>query len=656
MRHFKTPNSLEEIIEQDDKDDPLPRMKLVGTGNVTNGKKVKEIELDVKDRRATIIGPSVPPKEQSIYTKETRNTNSLFEVGTRHQQGINKIFLQYGTRIKKSNLKGFRSAVSLISLFSDSFSDQNIDWMKQYQDNEIKRGIVPFLVKDFSSQIFYELEDFKDLQENCIVKWNLDQPDEPSNSHHKKPQSVQLDEIHTEQKTEAQTKDTDNSETIRVLGSEINNLKISILDINEQLVTLPKTLGSLVKESIDQINNNLSTKSVETKQLDQEQLENNIVGILESRIVSSIQKIIQEKSVDSLVSNDHEGASRESANTLVSVTEDEVNSLKGELESTTKALNEEKIKMKKLKGKFLDLGRDNRLMSERIAELEKNGTEENVELMKKSLEDKKRITELENVIEEMKGKLVSSDKESIQRRNLNTEKNNIKESYNKLGAKMEDLEILVNELRKDVVIRKSTPTAGLISRANSDLEGVLTESIDLLEFIKKVMPTWKSIWAKELKDIVNEQQFAKQIESELSDLKNDTNVLLDVLEKLQAVCDLKKENSAGKSVSPTTISAKLYERSLASGIYDGENAIGDLKRHIMDEINSVNIDSDSRLEAIEISEKLRKFELSSRTNDFETELANFVAENKFKSKGGINEIEEKLQTKNADLLKNLNAK
>lgn len=68
-------------------------------------------------------------------------------------------------------------------------------------------------------------------------------------------------------------------------------------------------------------------------------------------------------------------------------------------------------------------------------------------------------------------------------------------------------------------------------------------------------------------------------------------------------------------------------------------SVQDIKEGVLSSVLALKPDHESRIEAIERSERLRKFELESRVDKFEKELGEFVGENKLKPSGGVAEAE-----------------
>ncbi|OMJ11436.1 Bud site selection protein 6 [Smittium culicis] len=519
------------------------------------------------------------------------------------------LFLQYGERIRKSNHVGQPSIFSLITLFLDTFiEDQTVFSEISTTDLNAHQSTPLFLIKDHLTGVFFELVNLDEVRERSLIKWNVSPIISPiADSKTLDPKS----NINIDSPTEN-------------IQSDITATNESYADISKKLSGLPNLLETIVNKSIS-----------------------NLSEIIKDQLTLNY--------TDSVVFN---SAKQKTENDIFN---------KEKLIDSINSLTDENLKLKEivtsLKEKVSNI--DNQLKiskSEKLLLAQKN-TDLSEQLKQKNY----KISTLESKIKELETPLPASTSEkSNARKRLELEKSQLKSRYEDLGIKMEDLEILVNELRKDVVIRKSTPTQKLISKAETGLDCVLTEAESLKGFFNEIMPKWKGVWSDELKEIVSEQHFSNQIDSELNDLTNDAKSLLDILSKLNAVVELKQEGSNASSPrspnmkrisdSVKVINISKLNSGSSENFVDPSDNSGetlDFKKQLFNEISLLEINSDERVEAIEISEKVRKFELDSRSsNEFQSELSNFVTEKKLKPTGGIDELELKLQARMANNLIN----
>ncbi|PVU89994.1 hypothetical protein BB561_005084 [Smittium simulii] len=230
------------------------------------------------------------------------------------------------------------------------------------------------------------------------------------------------------------------------------------------------------------------------------------------------------------------------------------------------------------------------------------------------------------------------------------EKEKAKSRFNSLGSKMDDLEILVNELRKDVVFRKSTPANTLITKAHSEVDSVKKDCEALREFLTNATPKWKSAWATDLQVILAEQQFSKNLDTELEDLYNDVKSLGDIMEKIDTVLKL-KQSKATEDKSKVELRAPILRTVFLDDLDEEEHK--DIKEGIFNQILTIDVDSKNRLEAIEMNQRFRKIDLESRKNDFEIELASKVQTKKKHIANKVDELEKTLEVKQEEVMQQM---
>ncbi|OMJ19585.1 Bud site selection protein 6 [Smittium culicis] len=554
----------------------------------------KNIDIDNDSTAESYSSPTI-----SKFTTAIPNTNPLNTT----------LFLQYGERIRKSNHVGQPSIFSLITLFLDTFiEDQTVFSEISTTDLNTHESTPLFLIKDHLTGIFFELVNLDEVRERSLIKWNVNPINSPV--------------------IDAKILDPKSNKNI---DSPTENIQSDIAAANETYADISKKLSGLP----------------------------NLIETIVNKSISNLSELIK----DQLTLNYNDSAALNSAKQ--NTENDDFD--KEKLIDSINSLTDENLKLKEivtsLKDKTSNIDNDLKIAkSEKLLIAQKN-TDLNDQLKQKNV----KISFLESKIKELETPLPTSTTEkSNARKRLELEKSQLKSRYEDLGIKMEDLEILVNELRKDVVIRKSTPTQKLISKAETGLDCVLTEAESLKGFFNEIMPKWKGVWSDELKEIVSEQHFSNQIDSELNDLTNDAKSLLDILSKLNAVVELKQEGSSASSPRSSNMKrisdsvkvvniSKLNNDSSENLVDPSDNSSEtlDFKKQLFNEISLLEINSDVRVEAIEISEKVRRFELDSRsTNEFQSELANFVMQKKLRPTGGIDELELKLQARMANNLIN----
>ncbi|PVU89207.1 hypothetical protein BB561_005494 [Smittium simulii] len=233
-------------------------------------------------------------------------------------------------------------------------------------------------------------------------------------------------------------------------------------------------------------------------------------------------------------------------------------------------------------------------------------------------------------LEDIKSKSLVDSDFIKDRENIINGKNLIKTEYNSLGQKMENIEILINELRKDVILRGSTPQSNLLDLAKSEIADIVNRGKVLNDFMNNAASQWKKIWEKELQSIVSEQNLVKHVVSELGELLKDADILGELLTKIVSAISYKMSNKSKQPIG-ANLSAVLGNTS--------QEEIPDLRNHIHDEINALHVDHTARLDAIDQLERVRQFNSLLPKNDFESELSSFIQSDALKKIGGVEELE-----------------
>lgn len=208
----------------------------------------------------------------------------------------------------------------------------------------------------------------------------------------------------------------------------------------------------------------------------------------------------------------------------------------------------------------------------------------------------------------------------------------VEESHQKLSndsdallTKFDDLQDLIEALRKDVAQRGARPSEKQLDYVAKQLDSAQNELDTMVKYIDTEKPHWKKIWETELDTVCQEQQFLTLQEDLAHDLRED-------LEKATETFDLVKQCCEEQTKNPRTRTKNLPL--LEPG------TLPNLRDALLSEVAALKPNHDSRVEAIEKAEKLRERERElSMLNGFEEELGGFVEENKLKKSGGIEEVE-----------------
>jgi hypothetical protein len=210
------------------------------------------------------------------------------------------------------------------------------------------------------------------------------------------------------------------------------------------------------------------------------------------------------------------------------------------------------------------------------------------------------------------------------RKQLNTDSD-------RLVTKVDDLQDLVEDLRKDVVNRGVRPLPRQLEAVSKDIQLLTNELKKVEDYMKREKPVWTKIWEKQLEDVCQGRDELKVMEDLMIDLQDDIEKATETFTLVeQATKEQMKET--GNPV-PRQFSKGLHHLGNTS---DPTAA----KEGVLGEVRALQPNHEDRLEAIERAEKLRQKELESRKdNPLKKELTTFVREGKLKKSGGFEEVE-----------------
>ncbi|KAI1091502.1 AIP3-domain-containing protein [Rostrohypoxylon terebratum] len=199
-----------------------------------------------------------------------------------------------------------------------------------------------------------------------------------------------------------------------------------------------------------------------------------------------------------------------------------------------------------------------------------------------------------------------------------------------LVTKVDDLQDLVEDLRKDVVNRGVRPLPRQLESVSKDIHSLTKELKKVQEYMKREKPIWTKIWERELEEVCQGRDELKVMEDLMIDLQDDIEK---ASETFALVEQATKEQM--KETAPTG-------RQFSKGLHNLGNSADPTaaKEGVLGEVRALQPNHEDRLEAIERAEKLRQKELESRRdNPLKKELTKFVEEGKLKKSGGFEEVE-----------------
>ncbi|EGW30980.1 uncharacterized protein SPAPADRAFT_52169 [Spathaspora passalidarum NRRL Y-27907] len=218
----------------------------------------------------------------------------------------------------------------------------------------------------------------------------------------------------------------------------------------------------------------------------------------------------------------------------------------------------------------------------------------------------------------------------------------LSEESDVLITKVDDLQDLVEELRKDVAQRGVRISEKQIKNTVKEIENAKSALRSMTDFISKERNVWKKIWETELDKVCEEQHFFK-VQDELTiDLEEDIKKMEETFTLIEQ-CSI--EQSKGSTRKRNKVVANLY-------IPEPGESLHDIKDAVLNEVVALVPDHQSRVEAIERAEKLREKEREMmKLNQFQEELGDFVEDKKLKKSGGIAEVEKMRSQKDSENLK-----
>ncbi|KAL8282508.1 hypothetical protein RB598_009500 [Gaeumannomyces tritici] len=215
----------------------------------------------------------------------------------------------------------------------------------------------------------------------------------------------------------------------------------------------------------------------------------------------------------------------------------------------------------------------------------------------------------------------------------------------RLVGKVDDLQDMVEDLRKDVVHRGVRPLPRQLETVGRDIQGLTQELRKMAEYMKREKPLWTKIWEKELEDVCQGREELRIMEDLVIDLQDDLEKASETFGLVeQATKEQMKDSGADATAGPPVPGVNLLSRQFSRGL---ENIVSNTavdpstaKEGVLGEVRALRPNHENRLEAIERAEKMRQRELESRKgNPLTEELTEFVGEGKLKKSGGFEEVE-----------------
>lgn len=237
----------------------------------------------------------------------------------------------------------------------------------------------------------------------------------------------------------------------------------------------------------------------------------------------------------------------------------------------------------------------------------------------------------------------------------------ITQALSSVPKKLDDLLLLLDETKKDVIKRKCEPPPGRMAYLELQSAEMQTQMDGVIDvFSKENKQKWKKIWEQELGAIVQEQTALKSQEQECTHLDEKLDGLLNEMDDVNRVLELIKKNGGNapafvpappppdfiddtnqgvKDILLTQIKSQSVTPAASSFLFLFFPCLF-LFIYCCSFIFRKQVNSEQRLKALEASEKTRQIDkMMKKGDEFEEELKGFVGQKKFKTQGGVEAIE-----------------
>lgn len=224
------------------------------------------------------------------------------------------------------------------------------------------------------------------------------------------------------------------------------------------------------------------------------------------------------------------------------------------------------------------------------------------------------------------------------RAHVNAGKKSLSDDSEKIVNRVDEVQDLIEDLRKDVVSRGVRPLPRQLETTAKDLSIATAELKKLQDFLAREKPLWTKIWEQELQTVCEERDLLTMQEDLAADLQDDLEKAAQTLELVEQAT--KQQNlQSGGNAGPTG-TRSVSGRNLSAAGLDHAVDPRKAKDGVLGEVRALQPNHEGRLEAIERAEKARQRELESRKEgEFKKELGTFVEEGKLKKSGGVEEAE-----------------
>lgn len=219
---------------------------------------------------------------------------------------------------------------------------------------------------------------------------------------------------------------------------------------------------------------------------------------------------------------------------------------------------------------------------------------------------------------------------------VNSGKKSLGEESENIVNCVDDLQDIVEDLRKDVVMRGVRPLPRQLETVSKSISTATADLKKMQEFLRREKPIWTKIWEKELELVCNDRDLLTMQEELAADLEDDLDKATQTFALVeQATKQQNLQSGQGNAASLRTTSKGLAAIS-SDQVMDPMKA----KDGVLGEVRALRPNHETRLQAIERVEKARQKELETpREGPLTKELGSFVEEGRLKKSGGVEEAE-----------------
>ena len=219
---------------------------------------------------------------------------------------------------------------------------------------------------------------------------------------------------------------------------------------------------------------------------------------------------------------------------------------------------------------------------------------------------------------------------------VNNGKKSLGEDSERIVQSVDDLQDIVEDLRKDVVMRGVRPLPRQLETVSKSISTATSDLKKMQEFLRREKPIWSKIWEKELQLVCDDRDLLTMQEDLAADLEDD----LEKATQTFALVEQATKQQNLQSQQGNGVVLRSTSKGLTAIAADQEIDPMKAKDGVLGEVRALRPNHESRLEAIERAEKARQRELETRREgEFAKEVASFVEEGKLKKSGGVEEAE-----------------